>query len=305
MGFDFPSKTYFLHGNNRYFFDQGHNVFLEDEYGSIVQNHRGLPFPNLDDNILEVEYIESLPYYFSIDGNLWSFHQNMNPVQVPIWTEFDPILNSDFTYTIPEFSQDAVAYDSNFGFQDASQAAVSNGANCDITKVEADSPNPNPLQGTFQGGKAMPWSPSPSPPTSRASSLEPLEPLITGGNLGWLMGSVQAWKEETKVIQQERNTPSNKLERRRCQHCQKVFRRATSLEDHLNVHTGAKPHKCPYERCHEGFATESNMKRHFITHRVGTLEEYMRNSKLSTAKARTATYNANAFYTQRFRLVPT
>ncbi|KAG9091216.1 hypothetical protein FS749_016716 [Ceratobasidium sp. UAMH 11750] len=310
MGFKFPSKTYFLCENNRYFFDQGHNVFVEDKYGNTMQIHRGLPLPSLDDNILEVEYIENLPYYFGIDGNLWSFDQNMNRVQVPTWTELDPILNLSFTYTIPEFSQDAVACDSNFGFQDPSQAAASNGAYCDITKVEADSPIPDPLQGTFQGQKRMPWSPSSSaaspivPSTSRAASAEPLEPLITADSHDWLKGAVQAWKEETKIIQQERRPPSDKLDRRRCRYCQKMFRRPSTLADHLNVHTGAKPHKCPFERCNTAFHTNSNMKRHFTTHRAGKLEEYRLNGKLSTAKPRTTTYNAKASHTQRFRLVP-
>ncbi|KAG9080580.1 hypothetical protein FRC06_006396 [Ceratobasidium sp. 370] len=310
-GFEFGaiSKTYFFYGDNRYFFDQDHNVFLEGEFGRTVQIHRGVPFPNLDDNLLDLECIEGLPYYFGIDGNLWSLDQDMNPVQVPTLTEFDQILNSAFAGTIPEFSQDGFVYGSNFGFQDPSQTAVPNGAYCDSTKVEADPFNPNPLQGSLQGRKAMPWSPPSSatspivPAGSRATSSEPLEPLISAGNLGWLVKSVQAWKEETKVIQQDRNPISDKLDRRRCRHCQKVFRRPSSLEDHLNVHTGAKPHKCPFERCHTGFATKSNMKRHFITHRVGTLEEYARNGKLGKANSLTATYNAKAFHTQRFRLV--
>ncbi|KAG8741442.1 hypothetical protein FRC10_002889 [Ceratobasidium sp. 414] len=292
------SLAYFLHGDNRYFFDQDHNVFLEGEYGRTALIHRGLPFPNPDDNVLDVEWIEGLPYYFGVDGNLWCLDQDINPVQVPTWTAsgFDQLLNS---FVVPEFSQDNVAYGSNFDFQDPSQTVVSNGAYCDSTKVEAYSFNPNPLQGSLQGQRKMPWSPSSSTMSpivsagSRASS-EPLEPLITTGNPDWVIGSVQAWKEETKIIQQERNTTPDKLDRRRCRHCHKVFRRPSSLEDHLNVHSGAKR-----------FATKSNMKRHFLTHRVGTLEEYARNGKPGKADSNslTATYNAKACYTQRFRLL--
>ncbi|KAG8741443.1 hypothetical protein FRC10_002890, partial [Ceratobasidium sp. 414] len=273
------SLAYFLYGDNRYFFDQDHNVFLEDDYGRTARIHRGLLFTNLDDNVLDVECIEGLPYYFGFEGNLWCLDPDIGQFRAPTWTASDLDKSLNRTFAVLEFSQDGIVYGSNFDFQDPSQTAVSNGAYCDSTKVEADSFNPNPLQGSLQGQKEMPWSPSSSttwspivPAGSRPSSPEPLEPLITTGNLDWVMGSVQAWKEETKIIQQER------LDGRRCRHCQKVFRHPSSLEDHLNVHSGAKR-----------FATKSNMKRHFTTHRVGTLEEYARNGKPGKANSLTAT----------------
>ncbi|QRV93359.1 C2H2 zinc finger [Ceratobasidium sp. AG-Ba] len=303
------SKTYFLHGKDQYYYDQDHNVFLLVGQ-SARQIHEGRSFLTLD-NLLELEYISGLPYYFGVDGGLYYMAQDIT-YQVPTRTyyeygqSFEPtpstaspnIFQSDLGLPSDFSSGFTSDFNSDFNLHDNSQYPVSNGGYCIDTIVNTD-----PLQASLQGQPPITWSPSTgsaSSPivssTSRASSSEPSEPLIPN----WL----DPWKEETKKIQEERNYVSNKLDRRRCRHCNKVFRRPSSLEDHLNVHSGSKPHICPFERCNTGFATKSNMKRHFITHRVGKLEEYNRRGKLGEGRALTATYNAKAFHTQRFRLVP-
>ncbi|CAE6507698.1 unnamed protein product [Rhizoctonia solani] len=64
-------------------------------------------------------------------------------------------------------------------------------------------------------------------------------------------------------------------EHRRCPYCLKVFRRPCALVEHINTHTGAKPHACPFVDCNTGFATRQNMRRHFLTHQVGEIEKYI------------------------------
>jgi len=297
---NFPTINYFSIGNRVYSFDEYHNVFSQDEYGNPITIHTGQPF-SLD--ALEVEFIEGLPCYFGLDGNLWYADQTTTS-PIPTWTNhmLDQALSPAPANVLePDFD----FLSGGFGLQEHS-IPVSNGAYCNTkseTKSETSMFSPNPLHGSLQGQANLPWSPGSSAMSpiiasgSRASS-EGLEPLITQDTLGWL-GSV--WKQETESIQQAR-APVDKMQRRRCPNCQKVFRRPSSLDDHLNVHTGNKPHVCPYERCNTGFATKSNMKRHFATHRVGALEEYSRSSKSMKAKSRTATYNSKAFHTQRFRL---
>ncbi|KAL1708598.1 hypothetical protein EV121DRAFT_277104 [Schizophyllum commune] len=42
--------------------------------------------------------------------------------------------------------------------------------------------------------------------------------------------------------------------------CPRRFSQATALQDHINVHTGARPHKCP--ECFKGFANAGNLHHH-------------------------------------------
>ncbi|KAL5633980.1 hypothetical protein ACGC1H_005985 [Rhizoctonia solani] len=69
----------------------------------------------------------------------------------------------------------------------------------------------------------------------------------------------------------------------RCPICDKVCRRPVALMEHIRFHTGEKPYACPFKDCNVRFATRSNMRRHFTTHRAGcTLEEYERSRLHST-----------------------
>ncbi|KAB5591690.1 Zinc finger protein [Ceratobasidium theobromae] len=177
------------------------------------------------------------------------------------------------------------------------------------------------VDGNSLGNSVMmgPWSPGSSAQSpilsagSRAPS-EGLEPLIQSGYIE----GIQLWQHQIKLAQGSIRPP-DKMDRRRCPQCNKVFRRPSSLDDHLDVHSGAKrklilglvtrllteltAHMCPFKNCRTGFATKSNMKRHFLTHRVGTLEEYSSGrTKAVHSQSRTTTYNSRAFHTQRSRL---
>ncbi|QRW20871.1 C2H2 zinc finger [Rhizoctonia solani] len=64
------------------------------------------------------------------------------------------------------------------------------------------------------------------------------------------------------------------VKHRRCPVRSKVFRRPPSLVEHIRVHTGEKPYGCPFMGCTVAFATKQNMKRHFLGHQAGPLENY-------------------------------
>lgn len=328
-----PTKTYFCVRNRNYSYDEDHNVYMEDTNGNSTIVHWGEMTDGILDAFNPSFHIDGIPFHFDMAGLYYSEQGVMYRIQTwqpemglhPFQQELDFGFNAFGDPLTPNLS-----LGSAFDLQSFEQPTVTNGSFCDTTQSKPQTKaeeyiNQNPLNGSLQG--SVPWSPSSSTPspivssTSRATSEVYEQPLIGSTlkteyplfqpeqpqlepeqNLGWIAG-VQLWKHETKEIQQARHAPaSDKMDRRRCPECSKVFRRPSSLEDHLNVHSGNKPHICPFERCKTGFATKSNMKRHFATHRAGTLEEYAKGHKVNRQKALTATYNAKAFHTQRFRL---
>ncbi|RKP35552.1 hypothetical protein BJ085DRAFT_4048, partial [Dimargaris cristalligena] len=47
-----------------------------------------------------------------------------------------------------------------------------------------------------------------------------------------------------------------------CNHCGKMFDRPSSLNVHMNSHTGDKPHICYFPGCDQRFSVLSNLRRH-------------------------------------------
>ena len=62
---------------------------------------------------------------------------------------------------------------------------------------------------------------------------------------------------------QTKHTPNDK-KKYRCDICGKGFIRKIDLQDHQNVHTGAKPHKCKY--CSACFASQGTRRMHERSH---------------------------------------
>ena len=56
-------------------------------------------------------------------------------------------------------------------------------------------------------------------------------------------------------------------ERLRCQHCGKIFKKLPELRDHINTHTGERPHVCKY--CGKTFASSGNMHAHIRQGHLG------------------------------------
>ncbi|KAI0046318.1 hypothetical protein FA95DRAFT_1494207 [Auriscalpium vulgare] len=54
--------------------------------------------------------------------------------------------------------------------------------------------------------------------------------------------------------------------RHACPHCYKRFNRPSSLEIHINTHTGVRPFRCPHPDCGKDFNVKSNMRRHYKNH---------------------------------------
>ncbi|CAE6408100.1 unnamed protein product [Rhizoctonia solani] len=291
MGMD---RHCFYAENHVYYFDDYYNVYSED--GTLIS---GSLNSRLDDLLTPNFHIDGVPYWFDLDGLLYQnvdgtmnrvhvWHSdpepfNLGPVFQPM---FLPTFQNDMTSFVPEATPEL-----GYGSSPSPPATQILDFNSPLTKNEVLSPsNSQPLRRAFQGSD-FPWSPS-------SSTKSPI--VATASQVA----KAQKDAETAQPVKR----PS-KDERRRCPICNKLFRRPSSLEDHLNVHSGHKVHMCPFKGCCTSFATKSKMKRHFTMHRVGPWEQYRRSEtpRANTAKsgkatrAPTRTYNSRAHHTLRFR----
>ncbi|TNV85705.1 hypothetical protein FGO68_gene4796 [Halteria grandinella] len=53
------------------------------------------------------------------------------------------------------------------------------------------------------------------------------------------------------------------------QGCEKIFPKWHNLFDHIRIHTGEKPFKCPVKGCNATFNQTANQKKHIDTHKMG------------------------------------
>ncbi|CAE6512741.1 hypothetical protein RSOLAG22IIIB_06527 [Rhizoctonia solani] len=72
----------------------------------------------------------------------------------------------------------------------------------------------------------------------------------------------------TYPTQQQNTAPGGGSGSRRhvCAECGQTFDRPSSLQTHMNTHTGEQPFQCPYEGCGRRFSVKSNMRRHLSVH---------------------------------------
>ncbi|KAB5591688.1 Zinc finger protein [Ceratobasidium theobromae] len=350
-GFDpGTKKTYFYAMGRLYYYDEDRNIYLDNSPVNITLVHVGKPFDiNSLTEMLEPDfYIQGIPYYFDHMSGALLYQDQTTFRTVHTWTPDPHNFEQAFSTTfVPRATGNVLQSNSEYtaaalGYQNAAYARVaSDGYARDRQSTKHEVGTPDVVaNGNSPGNSVMtgPWSPGSSAQSpivsagSRAPS-EGLEPLIQSGYIE----GIQLWQHQTKLAQ-GLIRPPDKMDRRRCPQCNKVFRRPSSLDvgpacaytlilidthsckqDHLNVHSGAKrkpilsltgrllteltAHMCPFKNCRTGFATKSNMKRHFLTHRVGTLEEYSSGGVQAVrSQSRTTTYNSRAFHTQRFRL---
>ncbi|KAJ7670071.1 hypothetical protein DFH06DRAFT_1083685 [Mycena polygramma] len=66
--------------------------------------------------------------------------------------------------------------------------------------------------------------------------------------------------------EEDGNAGRRKSKKHVCATCAKGFNRPSSLQIHMNTHTGAKPFRCPHPGCTRAFNVNSNMRRHWRNH---------------------------------------
>ncbi|KAG9342772.1 hypothetical protein JZ751_015637 [Albula glossodonta] len=78
----------------------------------------------------------------------------------------------------------------------------------------------------------------------------------------------QAWTEKSMLPHtgRDRLASSPAVVKFECELCDRSFSEKWSLNNHMKLHTGAKPYKCTWPACHYSFLTMSAMKDHYRTH---------------------------------------
>ena len=74
---------------------------------------------------------------------------------------------------------------------------------------------------------------------------------------------------------------SNDPERWKCKYCGKIFKGGPKMRDHINTHTGEKPHVC--QHCGKTFASKGNKYAHIRQSHQGKPRNY--NNRKSVVKS--------------------
>ncbi|KDN43595.1 hypothetical protein RSAG8_05972, partial [Rhizoctonia solani AG-8 WAC10335] len=165
------------------------------------------------------------------------------------------------------------------------------------SKPKAEVPSPDSrydsLENAFHTGLVSMSPGSLNSPYTDSSHIDTTtNPSQLFGNLPLFPASEPGYPQSAQIISRQQLNPVNvrkptekaqpakkrggNKDHLRCSHCGKQCRRPVALKEHIRTHRKEKPEICPFENCKTGFATKSNMRRHFATHRAaGTLEEYV------------------------------
>ncbi|CAE6507703.1 unnamed protein product [Rhizoctonia solani] len=260
------SEKFFFYASGRiHYYDSQRSVFSED--GAVVydnswdyqsKEHSGPSF-----------HVGGELYWFYLE-DLFSIDTHGVPYRVITWESSDPELFESLELaSMIMLDTDGQSSNPQINEEDSLLGPIS---------------YPSPQ--TPQVGDSMDWSPAPSTIKSSTKSFPLCQPESPGIHTLFSIPEssiavdpvVVKWGQEVKQARQTAATarPTRKPEKepRRCPVCDKVFRRQCALEEHLRVHLDVKPYPCPFKDCHFRFATKSNIKRHFLTHQVGLVEEY-------------------------------
>ncbi|CAE6445960.1 unnamed protein product [Rhizoctonia solani] len=205
--------TYFYSLDQMYYYDSYNNVYRAD--GTLI--HESNSFA-LGLNLLEPDFrIEGIPYYFDAEHNLISPDEDSTLQLVQTWK--GPAGQHPSMLVNPGAEYRAVQ---NI-FLTEDESGEDSDSYQDVKMILFD-----PVQGSTLPGLAL-------------LDSNPFNPKQKSGPESTKI--LEKWREEAAEAQslpaQPHKKPS-KEDRRRCPFCNKMFRRPSSLEDHLNIHSGDK-----------------------------------------------------------------
>ena len=87
-------------------------------------------------------------------------------------------------------------------------------------------------------------------------------------------------KRKHKIVV-ETMSRSNDPERWKCKYCGKIFKEGSAYRDHINTHTGERPHVCKF--CGKTFASIGNKYGHMRQAHLGKPRNY--NNRKSVVKS--------------------
>lgn len=155
--------------------------------------------------------------------------------------------------------------------------------------------NISPSQATLESPistASLSYSPLPIPNDTPSLATKPQTiqitntPLVSGNRI---QGSSPKAVENTDSSLSTQSPPntdhSTKSNIHPCTICGKEFQRPSTLETHMNIHSGKRPYECPFLNCEKVFNAKSNMLRHLKMHfKLGKGKYLLPNGEISSTK---------------------
>ena len=95
---------------------------------------------------------------------------------------------------------------------------------------------------------------------------------ITDGEVGHITGQLRHHLKKVHKVVIETIAKSSDPERFKCKYCGRIYNQKAYLKDHINTHTGERPHICNY--CGKGFASSGNKYAHIRQNHLGKKRNY-------------------------------